>query len=251
MNSLAPRITIDRPLMLASVTSPAEARVCLSAGADLIDAKDPSAGALGALPVSTVAAIGAEIAANGLQQMTLVSATIGDLPMVPEPVCNAVRRMAATGVDYVKIGFQGGGDRRSVISRLAGCHLSRAQLVGVLFADREPDFDLIEIMADAGFVGVMLDTANKKAGSISRILNIEKLAEFTLRAHENRLFAGLAGSLRLGDIDVLATLGPDILGFRGALCLDSDRIFAIDERAVAAVRSRIDEVSAAKSRAGG
>jgi (5-formylfuran-3-yl)methyl phosphate synthase len=253
MNSLAARAPINPvlPLMLASVTSPAEARICLSAGADLIDAKDPSAGALGALPVSVVAAIAAEIAALGLPRMKPVSATIGDLPMAPEPVCNAVTRMAATGVDYVKIGFQGGGERRAVICRLAGCHVGKAQLVGVLFADQDLDLDLIEIMADVGFAGVMLDTADKKAGSISRILNIGKLAEFIGRAHESRLFAGLAGSLRLRDIDVLAPLGPDILGFRGALCLDSDRIFAIDERAVAAVRSQIDEVSATRSRAGG
>jgi len=241
----------DPPLMLASVTSPAEARVCLGAGADIIDAKDPSAGALGAFSVARVTAIAAEIAASETRPARAVSATVGDLPADPEPVCDAANQMAAAGVDYVKVGFQRGGDPQGVISRLADCDLGKARLVGVLFADQNPDFELIRAMARAGFAGVMLDTADKRSGSLSRILSSGKLSSFIQRSKESRLFAGLAGSLRLNDIDALANLKPDILGFRGALCLDSDRTFAIDERAVAAVRSRIDAISAIKSRAAG
>lgn len=246
------RFTFDTaPLMLASVTSPEEARVCLKAGADLIDAKDPKTGALGALPSATVTAIASEIKTDRGRRTPLVSATIGDLPMAPDIIRRAVAEMALAGVDYVKIGLRSDGDRHAVISGLAGCELGNTQLVGVLFADQDPDFGLIDIMADAGFAGAMLDTSDKTAGSIRRILNVERLSEFIVRAQRNGLFAGLAGSLRVPDIDVLAPLGPDILGFRGALCLDSDRTFAIDERAAAGVRSRLNEVHAAGSRAVG
>ena len=254
MNRLAARarFTLNTtPLMLASVTSPEEARVCLNAGADLIDAKDPKTGALGALPSATVAAIVSEIKTDRAQRTTLVSATIGDLPMAPEAIRRATADMALAGVDYVKIGLRSDGDRRAAISSHAGCELGNAQLVGVLFADQDPDFGLIDIMADAGFAGAMLDTFDKKAGSIRRIFNVGRLSEFIVRAQKNSLFAGLAGSLRAQDVDALAPLGPNILGFRGALCLDSDRTFAIDERAVAGVRSRLDAVHAAGSRAVG
>ena len=40
--------------MLASVTGPEEAEIVLAGGADLVDLKDPSRGALGARPVSVV-----------------------------------------------------------------------------------------------------------------------------------------------------------------------------------------------------
>ena len=43
--------------LLVSVVDSVEAAVAASQGADLIDAKDPSQGALGALPASTVRAI--------------------------------------------------------------------------------------------------------------------------------------------------------------------------------------------------
>lgn len=43
--------------LLASVTNDREARLVASLGADVIDAKNPSTGALGALPAATVTAI--------------------------------------------------------------------------------------------------------------------------------------------------------------------------------------------------
>ena len=50
-------ISSARPRLLVSVRGPDEALTALRAGADLIDAKDPERGALGALPPETVRAI--------------------------------------------------------------------------------------------------------------------------------------------------------------------------------------------------
>ena len=90
--------------MLASVNSLAEAQLVERYKVDIIDLKEPAGGALGALPTAAVKQI-----VSGLQPSTLISATIGDLPMQPELVTAAVAAMAATGVDYVKIGFFPGG----------------------------------------------------------------------------------------------------------------------------------------------
>ncbi|MDD1632684.1 MAG: (5-formylfuran-3-yl)methyl phosphate synthase, partial [Methylococcaceae bacterium] len=86
--------------MLASVNSLAEALLALSADVDIIDLKQPALGALGALDIDTVKQIVA-----GIYGRCPVSATIGDMPMQPDPVFNAVKAMAETGVDYIKIGF--------------------------------------------------------------------------------------------------------------------------------------------------
>ena len=75
--------------MLASVTGPAEAETAVAGGADIIDLKDPSRGALGAVPVATVART--VIAIRGRRE---TSAVTGDLPMQPELVAAAARAMA-------------------------------------------------------------------------------------------------------------------------------------------------------------
>lgn len=233
--------------MLASVTSAEEARVCLAAGADIIDAKDPLSGALGALATEDVCEIVA--AANAAGQR--VSATIGDVECLPTIMCDAAEGMAETGVDYVKAGFLQGGDPRAAIAALGRLRLGKARLVGVLFADLNPDFGLVADMAASGFAGVLIDTADKERGSLTGLAASGRLGEFVDKAHTNGLLAGLAGSLRYEDIDPLSCLGADILGFRGALCLDSRRTFAIDEVSVKRIRSCLDTACAAEPRAVG
>ena len=103
-----------RPVrLLASVTNESEASLVAACGSDIIDCKDPAAGALGALPLATVARIVGAVGAH-----CPISATIGDLPADPESVAEAAGRMAETGVDFIKIGFFPGGDVRTAIARL-------------------------------------------------------------------------------------------------------------------------------------
>jgi uncharacterized protein (UPF0264 family) len=225
-----------RPAFLASVTSAEEASLALAGAADLIDCKDPSAGALGALPCAIVRDVAARIAGR-----VLVSATVGDLPPEPRVLVEAVSAMAASGVDIVKIGFFGDDDARPAIAALGRMTLARARLVAVLMADQAPDFDLIAHLAANGFAGVMLDTANKSAGRLSTVMPASRLAEFVHTARKSGLMSGLAGSLRMDDIATLASLAPDVLGFRGALC-ETGRASKLDLARVAAIRREIDRV---------
>ena len=224
---------------LASVRSVDEAHLCAIAGADLIDCKEPHVGALGALPLDVVRSIRAAVPAD-----RLVSATVGDL--VPDPVVvrPAVAAMAATGVDYVKIGFFPGGDAVATIRALAKDSGRKAALVGLLLADRNPDFSLIGEMGAAGFAGVMLDTAGKSSGALPDVMPRAALKTFIETAHGKGLFAGLAGSLRLAHIAQLLAFNPDLLGFRGALCRAGDRRGVLDRACVKAVR---DAIPGAKS----
>lgn len=220
---------------LASVVSLEEARLALRGGADLIDLKNPTQGALGALPLATVRGVVAEL--GGKRPL---SATVGDLPMQPEGIHNAVAALLATGVDYVKIGFFPGGDWRGVVETLAGPAGSGARLIAVLFADDGPGrLEWIDAIAQAGFAGVMLDTRAKRGGSLRDFLGEEELRAFLDRARTYSLLRGLAGALREADIAPLLALQPDYLGFRGALCSSEDRTAALDAAALARVRRRI------------
>lgn len=220
--------------LLASVVSLPEAHLAFEGGADLIDLKNPAEGALGALPLATVREVVAE-----LRGKRPLSATAGDLPMQAETVRDAVRALAATGVDYVKIGFFPGGDWRGVLESLGGVAKRGARLIAVLFADDAPDFDWIKTIAQAGFAGVMLDTRDKTAGSLRDVLATEDLRAFLDAAHAHGLLRGLAGSLREADIAPLLILQPDYLGFRGALCASNTRTAALDADALSRVRRRI------------
>ena len=219
-----------RPRFLASVTSAEEAQRALAGGAAIIDCKNPAEGALGALPPATVKAIATAVAGRAT-----VSATIGDLIPEPEAVTAAAAAMAKTGVDLVKIGFFEGGDAAATIRALGAHDFGRVRLVGLLLADRAPDFNLVGDMARAGFEGVMLDTASKDGRALPDVLDPDRLAQFVRLAHDAGLFAGLAGALRSHHIPAVAAFGPDIMGFRGALCSGKRREGPLEEDAVRAI----------------
>lgn len=222
--------------LLASVTSEAEALVAATGGADIIDCKDPAMGALGALPHAVVARIRDAVPAH-----IPVSATIGDLPAEPEPVVSAARAMAATGCDIVKVGLFPGGDLRATVAHLGRHVAPQTSLVAVLLADAPFDTTLVAALGDAGFSGVMLDTASKDGRSLLDHRDADALRAFIAEAHAAGLFAGLAGSLRVTQIPELLALEPDVLGFRGALCRASDRRASLDASALAAVRRAIPQ----------
>jgi uncharacterized protein (UPF0264 family) len=222
-----------RPAFLASVTNADEASFALAGGADVIDCKDPSSGALGALSEMAVREIVARVAGR-----LPVSATVGDLPPDPDVLGSAASAMAATGVDIVKIGFFGERDPRATIAALGRENFARARLIAVLMADQNPDYELISHFAAHGFAGVMLDTAEKASGRLTSTLPVGGLSKFIQSARAHNLLCGLAGSLRMEDIAGLASLGPDVLGFRGALCT-AGRTSQLDPTRVAAVRLEI------------
>ena len=224
--------------MLASVRTVEETLLALEGGADIIDLKDPARGALGALEPDAAGRIVGAIAGRAPS-----SATIGDLPsMIPAEVVAAAERTAATGVNFVKAGFFPA-PTQVACARALESLARRAPLVAVLFADLHPDFALIETLARCGFAGAMLDTARKNSGPLLHHLGLDTLAEFVGRAHAAGLFAGLAGSLREGDVGALLALDPDYLGFRGALCAAARRTGTLDAKAFSDIRAAIPRTS--------
>ncbi len=219
--------------MLASVTNVEEALLALQAQVGIIDLKQPAQGALGALDNATVKHIVEAIAGR-----CPVSATIGDLPMQPERVFNAVSTMAATGVDYIKIGIFPEGDSLATIAKLTSL-TGRNALIAVLFADCQPDMALIGVLKQAGFKGVMLDTMDKQRGSLLQVMGKTAIGEFVTQAKAGQLLCGLAGSLRLGDVAALLPYQPDYLGFRGALCAQHKRTGQLSGTAIGQIKRAI------------
>lgn len=210
--------------LLASVCTPAEALMALDAGVDIIDLKDPAQGALGALSLDMIKEIVQLIGGR-----VPISATIGDIPVGSESTMYAIEHTALQGVDIVKVGFFSGGQYGSFLEKASTLTERNVKLVAVLFADQEPDIRVLHQLKKAGFFGVMMDTVNKSEKNLQDYVSVRDLIEFLKIAHQLGLETGLAGSLRLADIPVLAALSPGYLGFRGALCEQSIRSRSLHE----------------------
>ncbi|KQP41303.1 hypothetical protein ASF49_18230 [Methylobacterium sp. Leaf104] len=211
------------PRLLVSVRDAEEADLAARAGADLVDGKDPDRGALGALAPDTVRAIVARVDARAL-----TSAVAGEpdrAALVP-----AIAAMAATGVDVVKVAVRADASADDLARAAAA---ASGRLIAVLFAEAGDATGLVPALRRAGFLGAMIDTAGKDGRRLTDHLPLPVLAAFTRACRGHGLVSGLAGSLALPDIAVLAALGPDYLGFRGGLCASGNRRQGLDPVRVA------------------
>jgi (5-formylfuran-3-yl)methyl phosphate synthase len=219
--------------MLASVINGKELELAISAGVDIIDLKNPREGALGALSEAKLRKLVTQTAGR-----LPVSATVGDLPADPALLAEAVGRTADSGVDYVKVGFFSAQNLKACLQAIAGAAAGHP-VIAVLFADLEPPLHRLAAFAEAGFRGVMIDTAGKRGGGLTQHLDAGTLGRFVSKTRHLGLLSGLAGSLRSADIPLLLPLAPDYLGFRGALCEGGDRVDVISPRRLQEIRDAL------------
>jgi (5-formylfuran-3-yl)methyl phosphate synthase len=206
--------------LLVSVADASEARAALLGGADVIDAKDPRDGALGAVRVELLDALRSAIGAG-----RPLSAALGDRgpAAVVERRARAAARVAAA---FVKLGFRGAAAVSQAPRRAAAARRgagARTGLVLVAYADWrraraiEPDA-LLALAVETDAVGVLLDTVAKDAGLFT-LLEPEVVGAWVAAAHGAGLFACLAGSLCGADFATACALGADVVGVRGAACI--------------------------------
>jgi (5-formylfuran-3-yl)methyl phosphate synthase len=209
--------------LLVSVTSAAEATAALAGGAHFIDAKDPAAGALGAVPLDRFDCIVRAIA--GVRP---VSAALGDAEN-QAAVERIAGEFAAAGAAFVKVGFAGidRADRvfHLVAAAVRGATVSSAttSIVAVAYADADRAHSispsrLVDIAAKSGAAGVLLDTFDKRSGGLLDLMPPRTLDAWVAAAHGAGLFVALAGKLMASDLPLVRDAGADIAGVRGAAC---------------------------------
>jgi uncharacterized protein (UPF0264 family) len=214
--------------LLVSVRSAEEAALAVACGVSLVDAKEPLAGALGALDPGIVRAI---VAAVGGRALT--SAVAGDGAQTL-----AVQARAETGVDVVKVGVEPGLHSDHELRALAQA-ARPAPLIAVLAAEDGAADSHVGRLARAGFRGAMIDTREKRGIGLRGLLGPDELAAFVQACRREELLCGLAGSLVVGDIGALAPLGPDYLGFRGGVCIGGSRTGRLDPGRIEAARQAL------------
>jgi uncharacterized protein (UPF0264 family) len=230
--------------LLVSVANPVEARHAVDGGADVIDAKDPLSGALGAVSIDTIRRIHGAVGGR-----RIVTAALGDADDEGR-IEQAAFAYGSIGISFVKIGFAGITDPSRVLRlitaavrgvRATGHH--RCGLVAVAYADTGGVTSveataLADIAAHAGATGVLLDTAVKDGPGLLRLISTVGITSWVARAHRAGLTVALAGKLTAEDLPLIWETGADIAGVRGAACEDG-RSGRIDAERVRRLRAQL------------
>jgi uncharacterized protein (UPF0264 family) len=218
--------------------------VALAAGADLIDVKDPANGSLGAPEARIV-----EQVVDAVAGKAPVSMALGELRD-----WHRMDNLAIPGgVNYAKLGMAGCGDWPDWPGRWAEA-LRRfpppVRSVAVIYADGDavaapkPE-DVFAEAVRLGCAAVLVDTFDKSRGGLLDVWPSERIAWFIAAARRERTLAVVGGSLTLETIPRVASVGPDYVALRGAVCrggrngpLDTDRVREA-ARCIAAANSAI------------
>lgn len=221
--------------VLISPIDAAEAVVAWECGTDIIDIKNTREGSLGASFPWVIREV-----IDGIPDKNVVfSATLGDLPHKPGTASLAALGAIASGVKYVKAGLHGSKDVAEGVDLMKGVvrtcrdYDKSITVVTAGYADYRrfgglAPGQLVEIAAGSGSDMVMVDTYLKDGKGLFDAMSEEELDQFISSAHARGLKVALAGSVRAEHLGVLARMGADVVGVRGAVCGSYDRTTSID-----------------------
>jgi uncharacterized protein (UPF0264 family) len=207
--------------LLVSAASAADAAAALDGGAAFVDAKNPAAGALGAVTLAAFHDIVAAV--NGRRPVT---AALGDA-VSPASIEADAHAFARAGASLVKVGFDGVRDLGTAHDLAAAAvrgarRGSGAGVVLVAYADRRDacvsPATLLDLASSAGATGVLLDTADKRGPRLTELASPAWLTTWVDRAHRRSLSVALAGRLRADELPLVHHVGADVAGVRGAAC---------------------------------
>ncbi len=234
--------------LLVSVRCRAEVAAAVEGGADIVDAKEPARGSLGAVSGEVLAEIAGSLPA-GLP----LSVALGDLREEDE-LGRALRPFPCAeggGPRYLKLGFAGVERARTVrntiesaVARAAGLE-GRPLVIAVAYADHRPAGSLpavtmAALAAASGAAGVLLDTWTKDGRDLFAWISPPELRAWAGETKLAGLVAAVAGSLGLGSMRSVVGAEPDIVGVRGAAC-EGGRLGVVSAARVRAVRAELDE----------
>mgnify|MGYP001169132165 CR=1 FL=1 len=205
--------------LLISVRNRQEAETIITACPDLdiLDIKEPNAGALGAAAPQVWQDI-ADINLNN----TSLSIALGELS---EVVVSALADLPPN-TQYVKVGLahQRGLNWIQAWRAMQILILDSAELVGVIYADYQAaaapaPTDIIKLLSKEGCRTFLIDTYQKKQADLFDHLTRQEFDQLKMMAPEATFV--IAGSLTESSISKAKQLNAEFVGVRGAICEDS------------------------------
>ena len=234
---------------LISPTSFEEARVVVDAGCDIVDIKNVAEGSLGAQPPWVTHKIVSELSANG----GIFSVALGDLPNKPGTIGLAAYAAAHLGLDYIKAGLYGATNYDEALAMMTSIVKSIRMVSddAIAVASGYADYkrfggvacdELVAAAKDSGSDVVMVDTAIKDGKTLFDALSVDEIKAFVDSGHEAGMKVALAGSIGVDDIDTICEIQPDIIGVRGAVCVDKNRKNPITAEGIQTLKKRLAEI---------
>jgi (5-formylfuran-3-yl)methyl phosphate synthase len=226
-----------RVQLLVSVRGVQEARAALAGDADIIDAKEPGSGALGAVSVDVLRTI---VAAVGNRR--IVTAALGDATN-ERAIEGDATAFAEAGATMVKVGFAGIADGRTVEKLIAAARHGSANVIAVAYADYAAAESahprtVLDAAARAGAAGILIDTADKTGPGLLGLLPLGTLRRLVSQARDGGLLVALAGQLTTDDLLIVRDAGAHVAGVRGAAC-DGGRLGRITAARVRLLRQQL------------
>lgn len=202
---------------MVSVRSGAEARLALAGGADLIDVKEPTRGALGAAAPAVWADVLDCVA--GAVPTSVALGEIGESRDSAFPAPLARFQYAKWGLAHT---CQDAAWLANWARRLAELPPGVTP-VAVVYADwphaeSPPPEEIIEAAAGLGCGAVLFDTFDKRRGGLLDHLSGEQLDCLADAARRGGLRVVFGGSLDPQTIPRVLPLQPDYVAVRGAVC---------------------------------
>jgi uncharacterized protein (UPF0264 family) len=206
--------------LLVSVADAIDASAALDGGANIIDAKDPMSGPLGAVTLDVFRSIHAVVA--GIRPVTAALGDASDEMSIER----AAHAYAHHGARLVKVGFAGitSPERvRALIEATRAGAAERAGVIATAYADADrvaslDPFAIVDAASRSGAVGVLLDTADKHGPGLRRLMSPARLRSWVTAARGAGLLVAVAGQLTADDLGYVDDAGADIVGVRGAAC---------------------------------
>lgn len=225
--------------LLVSVRDVAEARVALAAGVDLLDLKEPTRGALGAVDAATVQEV-VEFVAGRIP----VSVALGEL--VDHATDSSSSLAISRGVTYFKLGLAGCATQPDWIARwqtVIHAAPTGAAPVAVIYADgaavAAPSAEqILDAAARVECRTVLVDTAIKNGRGLLDHWPPSTLQAFLREARSRRLTTVVGGALTTDTIPTVADCGPDYIAVRGAAC-EGPRTGTLSAERLAAVKASL------------
>ena len=242
--------------LLVSVRSADEVSPALAGGADIIDAKEPDRGSLGAVDRAVLRRI-----LQRVPDSRSVSVALGDFGSEAEvfAALDALPLAERGSPIYLKLGFAGvsSPDRIRQVIEAAVSGASRIaaspRVVAVGYADFErartvPPALIPPLAEAAGAAGVLLDTHDKEGAGLLGWLGPGALVDWVASACQAGLIAALAGSLQTADLALVCLARPDVVGVRGAAC-DGGRRGLVSQDRVGQFKRALTRQSGGSARA--
>ncbi|MCA9087201.1 MAG: hypothetical protein KDA90_01060 [Planctomycetaceae bacterium] len=227
--------------LLVSVRTAEEACAALAGGADIIDVKDPAAGALGMASPQTLTAIRAVV-----PDSISLSLALGEVIEREQHLPASLPRS-----DFAKLGLAGLNDPSHFQQRWVNIRQqvdanapSPRRWIAVVYADHRgcnaptPE-TVLQAACATHCAGLLFDTSDKQSGHLWSHLSDSQLKPLIIEAQAQGLLVAVAGRLGLADIPAAASLGVDIFAVRSAACVGGSRDGPVCRHAVAELRAQL------------